>query len=174
MPLYFCDTSMMQTEEGSGSSAAATTAATPSSSRSPQRKKRGTEEKKSEEQKPSILEYAINPVYKKESESLSNQAIQNAHSTFDTMDQKGYKSLFEVLWYQQLPCFDVKSTTSVSNHQHGMIKYCEWKGRTIPCSAIFKTTPTDRGMCCTFNLQAAEKMFKDEEYRVSNVLLLVT
>ena len=160
---------MQDYDSGSATTAATATATT---SRYPKRKKRGTETTK--EEKPSILEYAINPVYKKESESLSNQAIQNAHSTFDTMDQKGYKSLFEVLWYQQLPCFDVKSTTSESNHQHGMIKYCEWKGRTMPCSAIFKTTPTDRGMCCTFNLQAAEKMFKDEEYRVSNVLLLVT
>ena len=67
-------------------SGSATTAATLATSRSPKRKKRGTETTK--EEKPSILEYAINPVYKKESESLSNQAIQNAHSTFDTMDQK--------------------------------------------------------------------------------------
>ena len=121
----------------------------------------------------SILEYAINPVFKKETESSSAQAIKNVHSTFDHMDEKGYKSLFEILWYKQLPCFDVQGTTSDANHQHGMMKYCEWKGRKIPCSAIFQTSPTDRGMCCTFNLEAAEKMFKDEQYRVKNKPIIV-
>ena len=64
-----------------------------------------------------------------------------------------------------------------------MMKYCEWKGTQLPCSAIFKTSPTDRGMCCTFNLRAAEEMFKDKEYGVSQgdkvvgvlfVVLLIT
>ena len=87
------------------------------------------------------------------------------------MAEKGYKSLFEVLWYKQIPCFDVENTTSAMDHQYGMIKDCEWKGRKIPCSAIFQTTPSDRGMCCTFNVEEAEKMFKDEEYRVSMLTL---
>ena len=139
------------------------------------RKKRDISKEQSTEEphSPSILEYAINPVYKKETESLSAQALDNTHSTFDQMNVTGYKSLFEILWYKQLPCFDVRNTTSDANHQHGMIKYCEWKGQKVPCSAIFQTSPTDRGMCCTFNLQAAEEMFKDEQYRVTfiNVLL---
>ena len=115
----------------------------------------------------SILEYSINPSYKKDSESLSAQAIRDVHSTFDAMTEKGYRSLFEILWYKQLPCFDVRNTTSDKNNQHGMIKYCEWKGRRLPCSALFKTSPSDRGMCCTFNVQEAEKMFQDREYGVS-------
>ena len=28
------------------------------------------------------------------------------------------------------------------------------------CSAIFKTNPTDRGMCCTFNALAAEEIYR--------------
>ena len=82
------------------------------------------------------------------------------------MAAKGFESLFEILWYKQIPCFDVENTTSSVNKQHGMIKDCEWKGQKINCSAIFQTTPSDRGMCCTFNVEAAEKMFKDENYRV--------
>ena len=82
------------------------------------------------------------------------------------MTAKGFESLFEILWYKQIPCFDVENTTSSVNKQHGMIKDCEWKGQKINCSAIFQTTPSDRGMCCTFNVEAAEKMFKDENYRV--------
>ena len=137
------------------------------------RKKRGTEESPPEGLPKTILEYAINPAYKKDSESLGVQAIRNVLTTFDGMDEKGYRNLFEILWYKQLPCFDVRNTTSAKNNQHGMIKQCEWKGHSIPCSAIFQTTPTDRGMCCTFNVQEAEKMFKDKEYRVrSNIFLL--
>ena len=117
----------------------------------------------------SILEYAINPVYKKDAESLGAKSISDLKATFDSMAAKGYKSLFEVLWYRQIPCFDVKDTTSSSDNQHGMIKNCEWKGHKIPCSAIFQTTPSDRGMCCTFNIEEAEKMFKDEEYRVGTL-----
>ena len=123
--------------------------------------------------KPSeILDYAINPTFKKEGESLSAQAIQNVRSTYDAMTEKGYNSLFDILWYKQLPCFDVKDTTSAINNQHGMIKYCEWKGQRIPCSAIFQTSPTDRGMCCTFNVEAAEKMFEDKKYKVSSLNIL--
>ena len=29
----------------------------------------------------------------------------------------------------------------------------------MPCSQIFTTMPTDRGMCCSFNIQKAEKLF---------------
>ena len=117
----------------------------------------------------SILEYAINPVYRTESESLTAAAIKDVAANFDGMDKKGYAKLFEILWYKQLPCFDVRGRTSEANNQHGMIKYCEWKGLRIPCSAIFKTAPTDRGMCCTFNLQSAEEMFKDQQYRVCDL-----
>jgi hypothetical protein len=45
-----------------------------------------------------------------------------------------------------------------------MIKQCMWKGMEIDCSAIFKTFPTDRGMCCTFNMAKAEEMFQQSQY----------
>ena len=34
----------------------------------------------------------------------------------------------------------------------------------MKCSAVFKTNPTDRGMCCTFNALAAEKLYKDSKF----------
>jgi len=30
----------------------------------------------------------------------------------------------------------------------------------MPCSAIFTTFPSDKGMCCTFNMKAAEDIFR--------------
>ena len=79
--------------------------------------------------------------------------------------QKSYPALFEILWYTQLPCFDVEGVTSDYNGQYGMLKGCFWKGREMPCSKVFDTFPTDQGMCCTFNMDKAEKMFKDGKYR---------
>ena len=75
------------------------------------------------------------------------------------------KQLFEILWYTQVPCFDVANVTSDKQHEHAMIKSCMWKGIKIPCSKVFTASPTDRGMCCTFNVQAAEKMFKTGDYQ---------
>ena len=45
-----------------------------------------------------------------------------------------------------------------------MLKGCFWKGKEISCSKIFDTFPTDQGMCCTFNIEKAEKMFKKGKY----------
>ena len=90
---------------------------------------------------------------------------------------KSYPSLFELLWYSQLPCFDVINiTTTKANDEYGeialkllsfswqakryfldmfaaMIKRCIWKGVRVSCSSIFSMYPTDRGMCCSFNKQ---------------------
>ena len=49
----------------------------------------------------------------------------------------------------------------------GMLKWCAWKGVRLNCSSIFTMFPTDRGMCCSFNKQRAEAMFKDSKYRDS-------
>ena len=77
---------------------------------------------------------------------------------------KSYKALFEILWYTQLPCFDVKDVTSNSKDQMSIIKKCYWKEKEISCPAIFKTLPTDRGMCCAFNIEKAENIFHKSNY----------
>jgi len=45
-----------------------------------------------------------------------------------------------------------------------ILKYCRWNGLEIPCSAIFSTFPTERGMCCSFNMKAAEDIFIGDTY----------
>ena len=47
----------------------------------------------------------------------------------------------------------------------GMIKGCVWNGRRLNCSSIFSMYPTDRGMCCTFNKQKANEMFRKSRYQ---------
>ena len=46
-----------------------------------------------------------------------------------------------------------------------MIKECWWKGKRLSCSSIFSKNPTDRGMCCSFNKQKAEEMYKESRYQ---------
>ena len=48
-----------------------------------------------------------------------------------------------------------------------MIKKCMWRGKPIDCAAIFKMQPTDQGMCCSFNKERADEMFKDGRYKDS-------
>ena len=45
-----------------------------------------------------------------------------------------------------------------------ILRYCAWKGKEIPCAAIFSTFPTDIGMCCSFNMKAAEEIFIGDMY----------
>ena len=37
----------------------------------------------------------------------------------------------------------------------------------VNCSMIFKTNPTDRGMCCTFNALAADKIYRESQFSKS-------
>lgn len=75
------------------------------------------------------------------------------------------EALFEALWYSQLPCFDNSITMLEGlSEPKALLRKCLWKGKFISCAAIFKTFPTDRGMCCTFNMEAAEKIFQESEY----------
>ena len=84
---------------------------------------------------------------------------------FGGMDMvASYQNLFEVLWYSQLPCFDVKNITSNSPGEASIIKKCYWKGKEMNCPSIFKTLPTDRGMCCVFNMNKAEEIFQESIY----------
>ena len=46
-----------------------------------------------------------------------------------------------------------------------MFKWCAWKGLTLPCPSIFTLFPSNRGMCCSFNIQKADEMFRESKYR---------
>ncbi len=75
-----------------------------------------------------------------------------------------FEILFRTLWYSNLPCFDVYGVTSEKPLEKGIIKACFWKGRSIPCAAIFTTIPTDQGMCCAFNMNPLNKIFNGKLY----------
>ena len=97
-----------------------------------------------------------------------------------------------MLWHSVNPCFDIQNWTSSYRDQKSTIKRCKWKvscdwltaghvitilasdwlkGVDVNCSLIFKTNPTDRGMCCTFNALAAEKIYRDSQVMMVMMLL---
>ena len=58
----------------------------------------------------------------------------------------------------QLPCLDLKDLTSSYPGQRALLKKCLWKGLPVDCAAVFDVFPTDRGMCCTFNMKKVPKL----------------
>jgi len=77
---------------------------------------------------------------------------------------KSYKSLFQTLWYSYMPCFIVKKHSSVGDDV-SLLRYCEWKGVPVACSTVFTTFPTDQGLCCSFNMKAAEEIFIESKFQ---------
>jgi hypothetical protein len=75
-----------------------------------------------------------------------------------------YHSIFQTLWYSSIPCFDVRNI-SKQEYEMSLLRYCEWKGIPISCSAIFTTFPSDQGLCCSFNMKAADEIFIATKYR---------
>ena len=96
--------------------------------------------------------------------------INNAKQTYDKefgsmqKTEDAIRNLFEILWYSQLPCFDIKDITSKTKDEMSVLKRCYWKDKVINCSSIFRTRPTDRGMCCSFNMEKAEEVFQESQY----------
>ena len=78
---------------------------------------------------------------------------------------QAFQSIFATLWYGSLPCIDLISHLSGNPTDSSLLKYCEWKGISISCSAIFTTFPTDQGMCCSFNMKAADEIYVESMYR---------
>ena len=77
---------------------------------------------------------------------------------------EAFQALFSTLWYASLPCYDIKNVTAQKNGERAVIKYCEWKGVPISCAAIFSSYPTDQGMCCSFNMKAANEIYQSGSY----------
>ena len=111
------------------------------------------------------LDMVFNPCMNAEKERLRNQSKEEYQKTIGLLDmKKSFGSLFELLWYSQLPCFDVENITSSVKDEMSLVKRCYWKGEELSCASIFVTRPTDRGMCCSFNAEKAEKMYRKGKY----------
>ena len=105
------------------------------------------------------LEVSIDPTKIEERLVKKRKAVQDYEDNFGSLDfEKSYSSLFELLWYSQLPCTDVMGITSEIKNEMAFIKRCYWKGQKLSCNSIFRKQPTEQGMCCSFNMKKAEAM----------------
>lgn len=111
------------------------------------------------------LSAMLDPNDKVSRHELVEEEKRKYRENFGSIDiKKSYENLFEVLWYSQLPCYDIKDITSSVKDQMSVIKRCFWKGMDVNCSAIFQKRPTDRGMCCSFNARRADEVFRNTTY----------
>ena len=111
------------------------------------------------------LGLTLDPSKSQERKEKVKEAQRRYDDEFGFLDmEKAYSNLFEILWYSQLPCYDIKNITSENKDEMSLIKRCYWKGQKMSCSSIFLTRPTDRGMCCTFNMEKADQIFRKSKY----------
>ena len=111
------------------------------------------------------LDLALNPSKGFERKEKFKKLKRRYREMFGDLDMdRAYQNLFEILWYSQLPCFDVGNITSENHDELSMLKRCYWKGQRMSCSSVFQTRPTDRGMCCAFNMEKADAILKQSRY----------
>jgi hypothetical protein len=115
--------------------------------------------------KQNTFDLLLDPLKQAEKKKAISQKKTNFKDLMARLDQgKAFKALFSTLWYSTLPCFDTKDVSAENNGDRAVAKYCEWKGIPISCAAIFYPFPTDRGMCCAFNMKAAMDIYQEGPY----------
>ena len=111
------------------------------------------------------LDLFLDPTKENDRRKQENESFTAYDEKFGSLDlEKSYESMFELLWYSQMPCIDVDGITSEERDEVSFIKRCYWKNQPISCNAIFQKRPTDRGMCCSFNMEKAETILKEGKY----------
>ncbi len=66
----------------------------------------------------SKLDSLLNPSKKSAAQSATDQARRTYRESFSSLNMTAaYNSMFDLLWYSQLPCFDVKKYTSAAKDQ---------------------------------------------------------
>jgi len=107
---------------------------------------------------------------------MVNQKIVEYKEAFNSFDLKAlFDPIISSLWYGTLACSGVIGISgfmratdeffgSDNFYDTSFLKYCMWKGEPIDCAAIFTPFPTDKGVCCAFNLKAAQDIYRSKNY----------
>jgi hypothetical protein len=77
---------------------------------------------------------------------------------------QSFQNIFSILWHARTPCFAVEDRGEKIKSAKTILSNCKWQGYDVPCSTIFSQFPTEKGMCCSFNMKAAEEIFQGETY----------
>ena len=66
------------------------------------------------------LDLIFNPENEEKLRLDNEAAKQQAKEIYEGVDfENSYDSLFELMWYSQMPCFDMINVTSARNHEFG-------------------------------------------------------
>ena len=116
-------------------------------------------------QKTNSFQLMLDPDYRLPIKLAVSRKRAVMRDVFNRMNKSvAFESLFATLWYASIPCFDIQNITTANNSGSSLLKYCEWKGIQVSCAAIFTTFPTDQGMCCSFNIKAADDIFIENTF----------
>ena len=111
-----------------------------------------------------LVDLILNPRKSPKTRAIVGQRDSQIFDQFLKLDPELlYQDLMESLWKSQLPCFDTSSYLE-SPGELSLLKQCYWKSELVHCASIFTTIPTDRGMCCSFNMQKANEMLNPSPY----------
>jgi hypothetical protein len=109
------------------------------------------------------IDMLFDPVFQ---EDQQNSEVIETNKIIDTINildfKSAYQSIITALWHTGMPCTD--SESSIKSSDLSVLKYCEWQGKKVPCADIFLPYPTDQGICCTFNMKAADLLLVGETY----------
>ena len=73
------------------------------------------------------LNLMLDPDQKELRMKKSSDAKKKYDDEFGELDFKAaYAKLFEILWYSQLPCFDIRNITSQNKDEMSLLKRCYW------------------------------------------------
>ena len=113
----------------------------------------------------STFDMLLDPQFQEKKKIAVSEKKKEFKDMFKKLNRtKSFQAMFSTLWYASLPCFDSKGMTADKDGEKSVLKYCEWKGMQISCAALFTKFPTDQGMCCSFNIRAAEDIFQGQTY----------
>lgn len=111
------------------------------------------------------LKLQMDPDLVEERDRLAGPKLKNMKELFQRLDKtKASEALFRMMWYSNMPCFDVYGITAQIPYESSIIKACYWKGKKISCAAVFSPIPTDRGMCCSFKMKPMDEIFNSKTY----------
>ena len=124
-----------------------------------------------------LIDIFLNPANNTNLEMLEEFKKNQTKSTFPASSlSTHYLNLFRLMQHSTLPCF--KKTNAAADDF--LLKKCSWNGKEVSCSKLFKTVPTDSGMCCGFNVDSAlskseysdlvEEMQLEEDNMLDNIL----
>ena len=71
------------------------------------------------------MDLSLDPDKEEERQQIINMTIQDYEENFGSLDMvKSYLKVFELLWYGQMPCFDVMGITSQKKDELSFLKRC--------------------------------------------------